>query len=194
MHQRGRFRETLEHTTRACAELDAPADELDAWLRYCRAWALLASGQTAEAASVIEPVVAFYRACGDGRHLGLALNMAAWTPPGGDFVRAVELSRESLELLRSSGDQLLANRGLMGLIQNLVQLGALEEAEQLLAQAEASIENRESELANRVATLRGDAALVRREAATALRHFVASLELAARRGDGLQVINDSKSV
>jgi len=191
---RGQIREALEHTTRACAELDAPADELDAWLRYCRAWALLASGQTAEAASVIEPVVAFYRAREDARHLGLALNMAAWTPPGGDFVRAVELSRESLELLRDTGDQLLADRGLLGLIQNLVQLNALEEAEQLLGQAEASSQNRESELANRVATLRGDVALIQGEAATALRHFVASLDLAARRGDGLQVINDSKSV
>jgi predicted ATPase/class 3 adenylate cyclase len=191
---RGQIREALEHTTRARAGLEAPGDEVNAWLGYCRAWALLASGQTDEVASVIEPVVAFYRAREDARHLGLALNMAAWTPPGGDFVRAVELSRESLELLRSTGDPLLTNRGLVGLIQNLIQLGALEEAEQLLTQAEASITNRESELANRVATLRGDAALIQGEAATALRHFVASLELAARRGDGLQVINDSKSV
>jgi predicted ATPase/class 3 adenylate cyclase len=191
---RGQIREVLEHTSRACAELEAPADEVEAWLSYCRAWALLASGQTRQAASVIEPVVAFYRARQDARHLGLALNMAAWTPPGGDFVRAVELSRESLELLRGAGDQLLTNRGLVGLIQNLVQLGALEEADHLLSQAEASIEDRESELANRIATLRGDAALTKGELATALRHFVASLELAARRGDGLQMINDSKSV
>jgi predicted ATPase/class 3 adenylate cyclase len=191
---RGQVRDALEHTTRACAGLEAPGDELDAWLGYCRAWALLARGQADEAASAIEPVVAFYRARADARHLGLALNMAAWTPPGGDFARAVELARESVELLRGAGDPLLTNRGLVGLIQNLIQLGALEEAEQLLTQVEASIKDSESELANRVATLRGDAALLQGEAATALGHFVASLELAARRGDGLQVINDSKSV
>ncbi len=191
---RGQIRDALEHTTRACAGLEGPRDEVEAWLDYCRAWALLASGQTDEATSVIEPVVAFYRARGDALHLGLALNMAAWTPPGGDFMRAVELARESLELLRSTGDPLLTNRGLVALIQNLIQLGALEEAEQLLTEAEASITNGESELANRVATLRGDAALTNKEAATALQHFVGSLELAARRGDGLQVINDSKSV
>jgi predicted ATPase/class 3 adenylate cyclase len=191
---RGQVRDALEHTTRAGAGLEAPGDEVDAWLAYCRAWALLASGQTDEAASAIEPVVAFYRARRDARHLGLALNMAAWTPPGGDFTRAVELARESLELLRGTGDPGLTNRGLLMLIQNLIHLGALEEAEQLLAEAEASITDPESELANRVATLRGDAALIQGQAETALRHLVGSLELAARRSDGLQVINDSKSI
>jgi hypothetical protein len=41
-------------------------------------------------------------------------------------------------------------------------------------------------------TLRGDAAVAQGDATSALRHFQESLEMAARRGDGLQVSNDVK--
>jgi predicted ATPase/class 3 adenylate cyclase len=191
---RGQIRDALEHTSRARAGSGAPDDELDAWLGYCTAWALLASGKVAEASREIEPVIEFYRQRANALRLGLALNMAAWTPPGGDFKRGVALARESLELLRSTGVPALANRGLVVLISNLIQLGALAEGEQLLTEAEESVTDPESELANRIATLRGDVGLSLGDGVAALPHLARSLELAARRGDGLQESNDAKCI
>jgi predicted ATPase len=194
--RRGQIREALDHTTRARAGFEAPHDEIDAWLGNCRAYALLMSGRLDEATSAIEPVIAFHRALGDSRYLGLALHTAGWiaNEPGRDRPLALALSRESLELLRSTGDPALAGRGVALLIQVLIYMNALEDAERLLAQAAASITDPESDLANAVATLSGDVALARGDAATALAHFVGSLKLAARRSDGIQIVNDSHCV
>jgi tetratricopeptide (TPR) repeat protein len=169
---------------------------MEAWLGNCRAYALHMSGRLEEAAARIEPVIAFYRAVGNRRDLGLALHTAGWIENeiGDDLSRALALGRESLDLLRSTGDPALIGRGLMFLVQVLIHLNALDDAERALEEAAASITDPESDVANAVATLRGDAAIARGDAARALGHFLSSLKLAAARGDGIQIINDAQCV
>jgi predicted ATPase/class 3 adenylate cyclase len=193
--RRGHVAEGLAHAIRACAMSDVPGDEIDAWVGNCRAYALEMSGRVEEGQAVIEPVIAFYRT---GEHpigLGLALHTAGWLATDvGDEERSLELGRESLELLRNSGDPALAGRALGFLIEVLFYRGALEQGEELLAEAAASITDPESDLASMVTTMKGDLALARGDAATALTHFADSLELAARRRDGVQMINDAHCI
>jgi predicted ATPase len=195
--RRGQVREALEHTTRACVSDQAPRNDLDAWLGNCRAYALLFSGRLDEAESLIDPVIAFYRKRGDARGLGLALHTAGWVAGErghDDSERMLVLARESLDLLRTTGDPALADRGISLLIQVLISMNAIEEAEQLLTDATESIIDPESDFANAVATMRGDTALARGDAPSALPHFAESLQLAARRGDRIQVVNDAYCV
>jgi predicted ATPase/class 3 adenylate cyclase len=193
--RRGHVAEALGHVTRASATCDAPDDEVDAWLGSCRAYALEMSGRVEEGRAAIEPVIAFYRVAGDPIGLGLALHTAGWLATDvGDQERALELGRESLELLRSTGDPALTGRALGFLIEVLLYRGAFEEAQELLAEAAASISDPESDLARMVTTTKGDLAAARGDAVTALTHFADSLELAARRRDGIQMINDAHCI
>jgi predicted ATPase len=194
--RRGQVREALDHTTRAWSGDLPPRHKLDAWLGTCRAYALLMSGRADEAESLSDGCIAFYREHGDVRGLGLALHLAGWIADDGDRdrARALQLARESLKLLQSSGDRALADRGTGLLIQVLIHMNALDEAEPLLIQAQESITDPESDLANAVATMRGDTALARGNAPEAVGLFAESLQLAARRGDGIQVINDAHCV
>ena len=193
--RRGHVAEALEHTTRVCERFEAPGDEIEAWLGNCRAYALEMTGHVKEGEAAIEPVIAFYRT---GEHpigLGLALHTAAWlAADAGDGERSLSLGRDSLELLRSTGDPALTGRALGFLIEALLLRGAFEEGEELLAQAAASITDPESDLASLVATTNGDLAVARGDAATALAHYADSLELAARRRDGIQMINDAHCI
>jgi predicted ATPase/class 3 adenylate cyclase len=193
--RRGHVAEALGHATRACATFEVPGDEIDAWVGNCRAYALEMSGRVEEGEAAIKPVIAFYRT---GEHpigLGLALHTAGWLATDvGDEERSLELARESLELLRSTGDPALTGRALGFLIEVLLYRGAFEEGEELLAEAAASISDPESNLASMVTTTKGDLALAKGDAATALTHFADSLELAARRRDGIQMINDAHCI
>jgi tetratricopeptide (TPR) repeat protein len=160
----------------------------------CRAYALLFGGRLDEAESVIDPVIAFYRNRSDVGGLGLALHTAGWVagergPDGRE--RTLAVARESLDLLRRTGDPALADRGMSLLISALISLNAIEEAEELLTNAKESITDPESDFANAVATMRGDTALARGDAPGALPRFAESLQLAARRGDRIQVVNDA---
>lgn len=193
--RRGHVAEALGHATRACATSEVPGDEIDAWVGNCRAYALEMSGRVEEGEAEIKPVIAFYRTGGHPIGLGLALHTAGWlATDAGHEERALELGRESLDLLRSTGDPALTGRALGFLIEVLLYRGAFEEGEELLAEAEAAITDPESDLASIVTTTKGDLALARGDAATALTHFAASLELAARRRDGVQVINDAHCI
>jgi predicted ATPase/DNA-binding SARP family transcriptional activator len=193
--RRGHVAEALGHATRACATLPAPRDEIDAWIANCRAYALEMSGRLEEGEAAIKPAIAFYRT---GEHrigLGLALHTAGWLATDvGDEERSLQLGRESLELLRSTGDPALTGRALGFLIEVLLYRGAFEEGEQLLAEAAASVTDPESDLAGMVATTKGDLAMGRGDVETALTHFANSLDLAARRRDGVQVINDAHCI
>ena len=193
--RRGHVAEALGHATHACATSELPADEIDAWVGNCRSYALEMSGRVQDGEAAIRPVIAFYRT---GEHpigLGLALLTAGWLATDvGDEERSLELGRESLALLRSTGDPALTGRALGFLIEVLLYRGAFEEGEELLAQAAASITDPESDLASIVTTTKGDLALARGDAAIALTHYADSLELAARRRDGIQMINDAHCI
>ncbi|MGH2872912.1 MAG: adenylate/guanylate cyclase domain-containing protein [Solirubrobacteraceae bacterium] len=193
--RRGYVAEALGHATRACAPIQEPIDEIEAWVGNCKAYALEMSGRLEEGETAIKPVIAFYRTAEHPIGLGLALHTAGWLATDvGDEERSLELGRESLELLRSTGDQALIGRALGFLIEALLYRGAFEEAEQLLAEAAASIPDPESDLASIVTTTNGDLALARGDIAAALTHFADSLELAARRRDGIQMINDAHCI
>ena len=193
--RRGHVAEALGHATRACATSEVPGDEIDAWVGNCTAYALEMSGRVEEGEAAIKPVIAFYRAGGHPLGLGLALHTAGWLAiDAGEERRSLELGRESLDLLRSTGNPALTGRALGFLIEVLLYRGAFEEGEKLLAEAEAAVTDPESDLASIVTTTKGDLALARGDAATALMHFAASLELAARRRDGVQVINDAHCI
>ena len=194
MVRRGQVRDAIEHATRARAASEAPADDVDAWTRNCLAYGLLAGGRLHEAESAIGPVIAYYRERGDARHLGLALNTAGWVALGGDLQRALEIAQESFELLGASGDRALADRGLILLIQVLLDTGALDDASRLLDQAAAATTDPQSEMTNAVATLRGDAAIAGGDAAAALVHYAESLRIAVMRADGIQTITDAYCV
>ena len=193
--RRGHVAEALGHATRVCATLEVPGDEIDAWVGNCRAYALEMSGRVEEGETAIKPVIAFYRTGEDPIGLGLSLHTAGWLATDlGDEERSLELGRESLELLRSTGEPALTGRALGFLIEVLLYRGAFEEGEELLAEAAASITDPDSDLASMVTTTKGDLALARGDAATALRHFADSLALAARRRDGIQMINDAHCI
>jgi predicted ATPase/class 3 adenylate cyclase len=193
--RRGYVAEALGHTTRACATSQAPCDEIDAWIGNCRAYALDMSGLVEEGEAAIKPVITFYRASGDPIGLGLALHTAGWLATDvGDEERSMELGRESLVLLRGTGDSALTGRARGFLIELLLYRGMFEEGEELLAEAEAAITDPHSDLASIVTTTKGDLALVRGDVATALMHFADSLELAVRRRDGIQMINDAHCI
>ncbi len=193
--RRGQVAEALSHATRARDASELPRDEIDAWVGNCRAYALEMSGRIQQGEAAIKPVIAFYRAGERPIGLGLALHTAGLLAADvGDEERSLELGRESLELLRSAGEPALTGRALGFLIEVLLCGGALEEGEELLAQAVASVADLESDLANMVTTTKGDLALARGDAATALEHYANSLELAARRRDGVQMINDGYCV
>ena len=140
-------------------------------------------------------MIAFYRA---GEHpigLGLALHTAAWLASEvGDEERSLRLGRESLELLRSTGDSALTGRAMGLLIEVLLYRGAFEEGQELLAEAAASTTDSESDLASIVTTTKGDLAMAKGDAAIALTHYADSLELAARRRDGIQMINHAHCI
>jgi tetratricopeptide (TPR) repeat protein len=193
--RRGHVAEALGHATRAGATLQGPGDEIDAWVGNCRAYALEMSGRVEEGEAAIKPVIAFYRAGEDRLGLGLALHTAGWLAIDvGDQARSLELGRDSLELLRSTGDPALTGRALGFLIEALLCSGAFEEGEELLAEAAASVTDPESDLARMVTATKGDLALARGDTATALGHYADSLELAARRRDGIQMINDAHCI
>jgi predicted ATPase/class 3 adenylate cyclase len=193
--RRGHVAEALAHTTQACATSELPGDEIDAWVGNCRAYALDMSGRVQEGEAAIKPVIAFYRTAEHPIGLGLALHVAGWLATDvGDEEGSLRLGRESLELLRGTGDPALIGRALGFLIEVLLYRGAFDEGEELLAEAAAAITDPESDLASIVTTTKGDLALAKGDAATALTHYADSLELAAKRRDGIQMINDAHCI
>ncbi len=176
------LRELNEHAARAADPPDVPLDELGAWIGNCRAHALMISGRLGEAEAVLAPVIDFQRVHGDDRELGLALQNASWLASfrGED---AVGLARESLELVRRSGDTVLAQRGVMMLIRALTEAGRVDEAEKAVERDFATMPEPRSEHGLQLAAMRGDLALARGDSSAATECYVSSLRLAARLAD-----------
>ena len=102
--------------------------------------------------------------------------------------RSVEIARESLELLRATGDRGLEQRGIIALVQTLLSHARVEEARAAM-DASPGLFNAQTR-----ATWLGDIALREDKPADAAAQYARSLELASRADDVLQVINDSVGV
>src|SRR5206468_2046105 len=101
-----------------------------------------------------------------------------------EFEKSRRLFEESLELYRLAGDRLGAARALGNLCQALVDLGALDEADERLAECEACF--RELGEENAVAAAlnnRGDIRRLRGETDTALPYFIEALAINMRSGN-----------
>jgi predicted negative regulator of RcsB-dependent stress response len=167
-----------------CERADDRLDATGAWLISCHAYALLMARRIDEAEARIEPAVEYFRAHGDARELGLALHMLSWIVDTKNEARGIEIARESLEQLRATGDPILEQRGIIALVQTLINQHHMDEAEAAI-DAERDVITTGS-----AATWRGDIALLGGDAIAATPHYAASLEAADREGDGIQVIND----
>lgn len=163
---------------------DGPLDATGAWLSNVRAYALVICDGHEEAERVLAPAIAYVRAAGDPRDLGLLLHTATWMAETQEQERALAFAEESLALLRGTGEPALERRALIALVQSMLDLGRLDEAEATIPVA--------MELVGRdVMTWRGDIALLRDRPDEAVGHYAVSLERAAREHDELQVINDA---
>ncbi|HSD81322.1 MAG TPA: adenylate/guanylate cyclase domain-containing protein, partial [Solirubrobacteraceae bacterium] len=185
--RRGHAGELIEHATRAAEGASEPLDATGAWLANCHAYALLMAGSLDEAEAVLRPAIEFSRQAEHARDLGLVLHTACWIGESKGQPRALDVARESLALLRSTGDPLLERRGLIALVQTMIDLGHMAEAEETIDASRELIGRDEVALA----TWRGDIALLRGDPEAAVPHYAASLEMAAREGDRVQTINDS---
>jgi predicted ATPase len=191
--RRGQVREALDHTARALRGGESePRDGVDAWVSLARSYALAMAARPAEAEALVERIVAFTRAGDGATEPALALHMAGWVAiVAGRDDHALTCARESLELLRGIGEPALVDRGIILIVQALINLRELDEARQLLDAAAASITDPVSEMANGVASLRGDTAMARGDATAALTHYTAALQVAVARTDRVQMINDT---
>jgi predicted ATPase/class 3 adenylate cyclase len=176
--------ELIEYAERADRRLDATG----AWISNCHAYALLIAGRFKEAETMIEPAIAWARQAGDPGELGLVLHSLCWIVDADGQERSVEIARESLELLRASGDRGLEQRGIIALVQTLLSHARLEEAKAAM-DASPGLFNAQTR-----ATWLGDIALREDKPADAAAQYARSLELALRADDALQVMNDSVGV
>ena len=171
-----------------CERADDRLDPTGAWIVNCHAYALLMARRLDEAEPRLAPAIEYYRACGDARELGLALHTLTWIADTLDEERAIPTARESLALLRSTGDRLLEERGVIALVQVLINQRHMDEATATIEAARDTISAMSTE------TWWGDISLLGGDPAGALPHYAASLEAAQGAGDGIQVINDSTLV
>ena len=137
---------------------------------------------------MIAPAIAWARQAGDPRELGLVLHSLCWIVDADGQERSVEIARESLELLRASGDRGLERRGVIALVQTLLSHARLEEAKEAMDASPGLFD------AQTRATWLGDIALREDKPADAAAQYARSLELASRADDAIQVINDSVGV
>jgi predicted ATPase/class 3 adenylate cyclase len=180
MLRRGFVRELITY----CARADDRLDPMGAWLVNCHAYALLMARRLDEAEARVTPAIDYYRAHEDARGLGLALHTLVWIVDTRNDERAIAIARESLEHLKATGDRLLEERGVIALVQVLINQRRLDEAR-------AAIDAMETVTKAMASTWRGDIALLGGDPAAAVPHYATSLEQAQRDGDGIQVINDS---
>src|SRR6185503_15702888 len=96
-----------------CERADDRLDPTGAWVINCHAYALLMARRLDESEPRLAPAIEYYRARGGPRELGLALHTLAWIVDTCDEERAIAIARESLELLRGTGDRLLEERGVV---------------------------------------------------------------------------------
>jgi predicted ATPase/class 3 adenylate cyclase len=182
--RRGHVGELIEYAERADRRLDATG----AWITNCHAYALLIAGRFKEAETTIEPAIAWARRADDPRELGLVLHTLSWIVDADGQERSVDISRESLELLRASGDRALERRGVIGFVQTLLSHARLDEAKAAIDASPGLFD------AQILATWLGDIALREDKPADAAAQYARSLELASRADDAIQVINDSVGV
>jgi predicted ATPase/class 3 adenylate cyclase len=176
--------ELIEYAERAECRLDATG----AWITNCHAYALVLAGRFEEAETTIAPAITWARQAGDPRELGLMLHSLCWILDAQGQERSVEIARESLELLRATGDRGLEQRGVIALVQTLLSLGRLEEAKEAM---DASPDLFDAQIR---ATWLGDIALREDKPADAVPQYARSLEHASRAGNALQAMNDSVGV
>jgi tetratricopeptide (TPR) repeat protein len=168
-----------------CERADDRLDPAGAWLIHCHAYALLMARRLDEAEARLAPAVAYYRSLGDPLELGLALHTLCWIADTSGEERGIAIARESLEHLRRTGDRLLEERGVIALVQSLINQRHVREARAAIDAARGVISP------GTAATWWGDIALLEGDPGAAVRHYATSLEIAQREGDGIQVINDS---
>jgi hypothetical protein len=120
--------ELIEFAERADRRLDATG----AWITNCHAYALLMAGRFEEAQTTIVPAITWARQAGDSRALGLVLHSLCWIVDAQGQERSVEIARESLELLRATGDRGLEQRGVIAVVQTLLSHSRLEEAKEAM--------------------------------------------------------------
>jgi hypothetical protein len=125
---------------------------------------------------------------GNPSELGLVLHTLCWIVDADGQERSVEMARESLELLRASGDRGLERRGGIALVQTLLSHARLDDARAAMDASPGLFD------AQTRATWLGDIALREDKPADAAAEYARSLELASRADDTLQVINDSVGV
>jgi hypothetical protein len=116
------------------------------------------------------------------------LHTLSWIVDADGQERSVDISRESLELLRASGDRALERRGVIGFVQTLLSHARLDEAKAAIDASPGLFD------AQILATWLGDIALREDKPADAAAQYARSLELASRADDAIQVINDSVGV
>jgi hypothetical protein len=182
--RRGHVGELIEYAESADRRLDATG----AWIINCHAYALLVAGRIEEAETTIAPAVAWAREAGDPDELGLVLHTLCWIVDADGQERSVDIARESLELLRASGDRGLERRGGIALVQTLLSHARLDDARAVMDASPGLFEVQTR------ATWLGDIALREDQPADAAAEYAHSLELASRADDALQVINDSVGV
>jgi predicted ATPase/class 3 adenylate cyclase len=176
--------ELIEYAERADCRLDATG----AWIANCHAYGLVIAGRFEEAERTIAPAITWARRAGDPRELGLVLHSLSWILDAQGQERSVEVARESLELLRATGDRGLEERGVIVLVQTLLSHARVEEARQAMDASPDLFEP------GTLATWLGDIALREDKPADAVLHYAHSLEHASRKGDALQAMNDSVGV
>ena len=182
--RRGHVGELIEYADRADRRLDTTG----AWIINCHAYALLIAGRFKEAETMIEPAIAWARQAGDPRELGLVLHSLSWIVDADGQERSVEIARESLELLRASGDRDLERRGTIGLVQTLLSHARLDDAKEVMDASPGLFD------AQIRATWLGDIALREDKPADAAAQYARSLELASRTYNAIQIVNDSVGV
>ena len=171
-----------------CERADDRLDATGAWVVNCHAYALLMARRLDDAEARIAPAIDYYRSRGEARELGLVLHTLTWIADTRDEERAIPLARESLAQLRSTGDRLLEERGVVALVQVLINQRHMDEATASIEAAGDLFTTMSTE------TWWGDISLLGGDPAGALPHYAASLEAAQGQGDGIQVINDSTLV
>jgi predicted ATPase/class 3 adenylate cyclase len=176
--------ELIEYAERAECRLDATG----AWITNCHAYGLVIAGRFEDAETTIAPAITWARREGDPRELGLVLHTLCWILDSAGQERSVEIARESLDLLRATGDRGLQQRGVIVLVQTLLSHARLDEAKEAMDASPDLFEP------GTLATWLGDIALREDKPADAVPHYARSLEYASRADDALQAMNDSVGV